>query len=327
MRDHWHGMSRTGVNPAAFAHQPEPLLEMHPQDMAARFLKDGDMVSLRNARGQQIWRIRANPALRSGMLWLPMHWGEEYVWGCSGDIRNLGANTLASPALDPQSLQPELKFASVQLQKQEFPFFLHVVSRLPAERIADVQRACRHLLRDLPYAECLPFGATSTGISLFACLHQPQPAIFEELVSLFGLNQQSCLRYQDGQRYSRRIDIQNRQLQTLMQTGKQALPDWLVQWLKDAKTIDVPAFSLLRDQPPAGPASPRSKQVCQCLGVSSDQIDTFLRQQRPPQKAEDQQQLLQQLQQNLQCGTRCGSCVPELKQKIRELRQAELSLP
>ncbi|MBR7781744.1 nitrate reductase [Undibacterium luofuense] len=326
LRDHWHGMSRTGVNPAAFAHQPEPLLEMHPQDMAARFLKDGDMVSLRNARGQQIWRIRANPALRSGMLWLPMHWGEEYVWGCSGDIRNLGANTLASPALDPQSFQPELKFASVQLQKQEFPFFLHIVSRLPTERIADVQRACRHLLRDLPYAECLPFGGNTTGISLFACLHQLEPAMFEALAEVFGFSEQDHIRYQDAQRSTRLIRLENRQLQTLMQTGRHPLPEWIRQWLKEAREIDMPSSSLLQDKAPAGIVIQRSAQICQCLGVSEAQISQFLSQQEAPATPEAEQKILQHLQKNLHCGTRCGSCVPELKQSIRNLRQKVLHI-
>ena len=317
LRDHWHGMSRTGVTPAAFAHQPEPMLEMHPQDMEARFLKHGDTVCIRNTRGQQIWRIRANPALRSGMLWLPMHWGEEFVWGNANGYTGLGVNNLVSPALDPKSFQPELKFSTVSLQKQSFPFSLQMICRADPDQIPALQRACRRLLRDQPYVECIPFGGTASGIALFACLQQAEPALFAALAEVAGLQQHAHLRYQDAQRSTRLIRLENRQLHTVMQTGSQTLPDWLVQWLKEAKEITVPASLLLQDETPAGIPVQRSVQVCQCLGVSAAQITQYLEQQETPATPEAEQAVLLGLQQHLHCGTRCGSCVPELKQMIR----------
>jgi assimilatory nitrate reductase catalytic subunit len=35
LRDHWHGMSRTGTLGRLFGHVAEPAVQMQPQDMAA----------------------------------------------------------------------------------------------------------------------------------------------------------------------------------------------------------------------------------------------------------------------------------------------------
>ncbi len=51
LRDHWHGMSRSGQVARLFAHTPEPVLEMHPRDMERRDIADGDLVTLKNKRG------------------------------------------------------------------------------------------------------------------------------------------------------------------------------------------------------------------------------------------------------------------------------------
>ena len=44
LRDQWHGMSRSGRVPGAFAHSPEPALRMHPDDAVRRGLQAGELV-------------------------------------------------------------------------------------------------------------------------------------------------------------------------------------------------------------------------------------------------------------------------------------------
>jgi assimilatory nitrate reductase catalytic subunit len=296
LRDHWHGMSRTGVTPAAFAHQPEPMLEMHPQDMEARFLKHGDTVCIRNARGQQIWRgVRANPALRSGMLWLPMHWGEEFV-GVMQTVIPDWALTIWSVLRWIRSPFSLNEIQHGQPAKTFISYCLQMIYRADPDQIPALQRACRQLLRNQPYVECIPFGGTASGIALYACLQQAEPALFAALAEVAGLQQHAHLRYQDPQRSTRLIRLENRQLHTVMQTGNQTLPDWLIQWLKEAKEITVPASLLLQDKAPAGIPVQRNVQVCQCLGVSAAQITQYLEQQETPATPEAEQAVLLGLQ-------------------------------
>ncbi|WP_310568484.1 molybdopterin oxidoreductase family protein, partial [Hydrogenophaga sp.] len=44
LRDQWHGMTRTGTLGRLFGHVAEPAVDMNPQDMDRRGLKDGDLV-------------------------------------------------------------------------------------------------------------------------------------------------------------------------------------------------------------------------------------------------------------------------------------------
>jgi assimilatory nitrate reductase catalytic subunit len=51
LRDQWHGMSRTGTLGRLFGHVPEPVVQMHPQDMARRQIREGDLVHVTSKRG------------------------------------------------------------------------------------------------------------------------------------------------------------------------------------------------------------------------------------------------------------------------------------
>jgi assimilatory nitrate reductase catalytic subunit len=112
LRDQWHGMSRTGTVPQLFAHAAEPVINMHPQDMQRRFLKNGDLVHVSNRRGTQIFAVSESDDLRAGQTFIGMHWGEEFISGRGhGQHVAYGVNALMSPATDPVSRQPELKHA------------------------------------------------------------------------------------------------------------------------------------------------------------------------------------------------------------------------
>ncbi len=46
LRDQWHAMSRTGTVGRLFGRVPEPVVEMHPQDLARQKWVDGDLVRI-----------------------------------------------------------------------------------------------------------------------------------------------------------------------------------------------------------------------------------------------------------------------------------------
>ena len=115
LRDQWHGMSRTGTAARLFAHVEEPLLGLHPQDMAQRQLQDGALVEVRSRRGVLVLRVQVDSSLQAGQAFLPMHWGDRFLKG-------LGINALTLPAFDPLSRQPELKHAGIEVQAIDLPW-------------------------------------------------------------------------------------------------------------------------------------------------------------------------------------------------------------
>jgi molybdopterin-containing oxidoreductase family molybdopterin binding subunit len=76
---------------------PGPRLEMHPQDAAARGLKSGDLVTVRNDRGSFQVRLEVTPAVRPGSLNLPQGWWPRHF--PRGHYQNL-AHLTANPVQD-----------------------------------------------------------------------------------------------------------------------------------------------------------------------------------------------------------------------------------
>ena len=56
LRDQWHGMSRTGTVAQLYAHAPEPSIQLSTNDMQTRFLTEGDLVEVSNARENHLAR-------------------------------------------------------------------------------------------------------------------------------------------------------------------------------------------------------------------------------------------------------------------------------
>ncbi len=62
--------------------EPEPILEVHPVDAAARGIASGDVVRVSNDRGTVTLRCRLNADLRPGVLVLPEgHWVKDFLDG------------------------------------------------------------------------------------------------------------------------------------------------------------------------------------------------------------------------------------------------------
>jgi ferredoxin-nitrate reductase len=109
IRDHWHTMTKTGQVKRLSSHIDSPFCEIHPQDAAARHIRDGDMLTVRNPRGEVRVRASVTADILPGVVFLPMHWGRKL-----GGERGR-ANSLTSPRLDPVSKEPDLKMAAVEV--------------------------------------------------------------------------------------------------------------------------------------------------------------------------------------------------------------------
>lgn len=109
VRDQWHTMTRTGKIPFLLKDEPEPFVEVHPEDAHRLGIKSGDWVAVISRRGRATAKCRVSPALRPGTCFMPFHWGS---------LRGEAVvNQATIEAFDPLSKQPELKFCAVHLEK------------------------------------------------------------------------------------------------------------------------------------------------------------------------------------------------------------------
>ena len=334
LRDQWHGMSRTGLLGRLFGHAPEPVLQMHPQDMARSNLADGALVSVQSARGRIVLPLQACAELGLGQVFLPMHWGSDCLGGRTlAGQPLLGVNALSSPAYCPASKQPELKHAAVRVVPIHLPWTLLALAWLPEYEAAQTRAWLSEQLRQFDFATCVPFGRHEeqgrTGVLLRAAsLQAPAAALLDAVAARLGLNTPDTLCYRDPQRAQVRAlrllrpspspdTYSEPRLEALLLAGDVRSADWLKTLLLDESPVLASGQQLLRPSsaaPSASAAMPtsRSPQVCACLNVSEQAITLHLA--SSPGSAS---QRLADLQRALQCGTQCGSCIPQLKRLLQ----------
>lgn len=324
LRDHWHGMTRTGLLGSLFGHVPEPTVQMNPQDMERRGLKDGDLVHVTSKRGSIVLPAQSSGTVQPTQAFIAMHWGPEYLSGRSSLGEPLaGVNALTTSAYCPSSRQPELKHAAIKILKAELPWTLVAAAWLPDDTALTALNNLRSLMPSFDFASCVPFGRERTGVLLRAAAHEPPDAsLIEQIEGLMGLTATDTLRYADKRRR------QQRSVRLQPGTGRIGDATLLVAFLLAGDTsAESWIKTLLQDRLPAGeygrrllmpgsaaPAAlaPQSPQVCACFNVTADAIRGVL-----PHCMGSGEERLAQLQAQLRCGTNCGSCMPELRRLVR----------
>ncbi len=111
IRDQWHTQTRSGLVSKLNRTEPAPFCEIHPDDAASRGVVDGMLVELSSHRGTCRVRARLTTGIRSGVVFMPMHWGP-LLGGAEGRV-----NVVVSDRLDPVSKEPDLKLSTVQLRR------------------------------------------------------------------------------------------------------------------------------------------------------------------------------------------------------------------
>ncbi|MFN3378311.1 MAG: molybdopterin-dependent oxidoreductase [Runella zeae] len=115
LRDQWHTMTKTGKVNKLTQHIPKAVLEINPQDAAERGIKEGQIVIIENKRGKVQVPAKITDDIRSGVVFLPMHWGKILHQSSAR------ANNLTSNLLDPFSKEPDFKYAAVEVKKFRKP--------------------------------------------------------------------------------------------------------------------------------------------------------------------------------------------------------------
>ncbi len=337
LRDQWHGMTRTGTLGRLFGHVAEPTVQMNPQDMVRRLLKDGDLVHVTSKRGSIVLPVQGSHEIGVTQAFIAMHWGEEFLSGLSSTGSRLaGVNAITTSAYCPDSKQPELKHAAVKVLKAELPWNLFAMAWLPDDALHARRQELRELMALFPFASCVPFSnnvplgdaARERNGLLFraAAFEAPAPEVLARLEAALGLDTTTTLRYSDTRRQ------QHRAARMAQADGKVALEGFLLAgdtsaeaWIRAVLQEELPAQTYGRMvlapgvKPPVAVAA-RGKAVCSCFNVAETAIAGHL-----AQCAGSDDERLVSLQGALKCGTNCGSCVPELKRLVRStpaLREA-----
>jgi assimilatory nitrate reductase catalytic subunit len=322
LRDHWHGLSRTGTLGRLYGHAGEPCIELHPTDLTRLRVATGELVQVQSRRGRLVLPALASTQVAPAQAFIAMHWGDEVL----GGLHRGGVNALTSPAFCPHSKQPELKHAAVKIAKAVLPWQLLARAWLPGDialqRRVELLAACG----EMDYAACMPFGREPGAVGVWlraAAPIAPPQAWLAQIEALLGLDHAEVLRYTDpqrGQRRSVRLVAQEIEGQSagaritaFLLAGDTQAGAWVSTLLLD----DLPAQSYGRallagtSAPPQAVAS-RGAQVCNCFDVAETEIAAALADCSGSAEAR-----LAQLQARLQCGTNCGSCLPALRQRVQ----------
>jgi assimilatory nitrate reductase catalytic subunit len=326
LRDQWHGMSRTGLLGRLFGHVPEPVLQMHPQDINRRGLKDGQLVQVSSVRGSLLVPVQASEELRPTQVFMAMHWGSEVISGQGADgLALAGVNALTTSARCPRSQQPEFKHAAVRVEAAKLPWTLLGLAWLPDDSAHTARQTLVALMPQLAFATCVPFGRGRSGL-LFRAAHasMPDTGLLHQIEAALGLQGDDSLRYVDakrGQRRAVRLGQTPGQhgapatLQGFLLAGDTAAAAWIKTLLQDelpAAALGQQLLSPSASAPSALRGEPRSQQVCTCLNVSEQAIVKHLQ-----DCIGSETQRLASLQDALKCGTECGSCRPTLQKLLR----------
>lgn len=115
IRDQWHTMTKTGKVSKLKQHVANAYLELHPEDALTRGIREADLVDVLNKRGHVRVKAKLSTAIKKGVVFLPMHWGKILA----SDLTR--ANNLTNNLVDPQSKEPDFKFAAVEVKRYRKP--------------------------------------------------------------------------------------------------------------------------------------------------------------------------------------------------------------
>jgi formate dehydrogenase major subunit len=103
--EHWHTGAITRRSAVLDAIEPEPVVSMHPLDLAALGARPGDVVTVQSRRGTISLYARMDEGTPRGAVFIPFCYYEA------------AANLLTNPVLDPFGKIPEFKYCAVRVTR------------------------------------------------------------------------------------------------------------------------------------------------------------------------------------------------------------------
>jgi formate dehydrogenase major subunit len=102
--EHWHTGSMTRRASVLNAIEPEPVLNIHPEDLASMGVQPGQVIEIESRRGKVNAIARADSGMQRGSVFMAFCYSEA------------AANLLTVEALDPYGKIPEFKYCAVRLK-------------------------------------------------------------------------------------------------------------------------------------------------------------------------------------------------------------------
>jgi len=281
-------MTRTGKSARLSEHDPEPCVEIHPEDAARYQIKENELVHMTSRWGAVVIRARMSREQRKGSVFVPMHWNDQYASQARIDA-------LVNPVCDPVSGQPELKHTPVTMKSYKPTWYGFLLSRrqLSIEGSSYWVKAMgKHFYRYELAGEQEP-DAWSQWARRILCETVTDVNWVEYLdakarkyrgVRLVGKRMESCIFI------SPTHDLPSR--------------NWLAGLFEKEELTDRERTSLLTGQPPKGEED-QGRVVCSCFSVGENTIRRAIKDQKLNS--------VEQIGECLRAGTNCGSCIPELK--------------
>lgn len=285
-RDQWHTMTRTGYAPKLAHHRREPLVELNPQDAAAKGIEEGDLCQITTVQGTSMYRATITTGQQQGALYVPIHWTDITASDATGRT-----GRLVSADTDPVSGQPGFKDAAANIAKIDPAWRGFLISRDTLDL-----SVCEYWVRSRLEAGWLYEMAGITAIDFAALL--PQGAVSEVSYPSKGMHRYAL------------CDADGALNVALFVTRNGELParDWLATQLGQ-KVCDP--VELLAGRPRvAGPD--RGAIVCVCNDVGALDIADAIN---------GGAQTVAQIGKSCDAGTNCGSCRPELSRMLEEWSQ------
>lgn len=293
LRDQWHSMARSGKAPRLTGHAPEPCADLHPQDALLAGLRAGALVQVSTRWGALVARLRTSGEVPRGMVFVPIHWSDEF----SSDAR-VGA--LVNPAVDALSGEPEFKHTPARIAPFVVSWHGFALARRPLDvgdvtwwtRVQGRQFVRHELAGRRVYRDWSPWARRLLG----AC--QADADWIEYMDSGTGAYRAALL-------------ADDRLIACLFLSPSPNLParGWLSELFSRDKLTDLDRLGLLTGQRPDAGAD-AGTMVCSCFGIGRAELCTAIRTHRLD--------TTRQVGERLRAGTNCGSCIPEIRALIAE---------
>ena len=285
-RDQWHTMTRTGISPRLGLHNPEPFVEVHPEDARALGLKDFARVS--TVHGAGIFRVAPSDGQQRGTLFVPIHWSDETA-------SSARACDLVAPHVDPYSGQPEAKATPATIAPIDYVYRGFVLTREPIT-----------LPNDAWWARVALPGGIGT---LLATNERPEHWRDRAAAMMGG----ELAEFIDLRRdIYRAAAFRNRRLDAALFLGPaEAAPQWdTIKSLFETATLSGIERRTLLSGSAADNLAEAGPIICACFGVGLNVIRDAI----ASKSATD----VEAIGRALRAGTNCGSCLPELKRMVHE---------
>ena len=293
IRDQWHTMTRTGKSPRLSSHIPEAFAQIHPDDANQYGIEDHELIKVTSTWGEVIVRAMITTDTQHGMVFIPMHWNDQFA-------ANASVGALINPVTDPVSGQPEFKHTPVRIQPCKPAWYGFLLSRRCFEMTSSTYWNLNKgygLWRYELAGDDLPEDWATYARSLL-CSKDDDVAWSEY--------------FDKAKKRYRAARLVGDRLESCIFIGPDHhLPnrDWLM------ALFDKPALSeqekvYLLSGRPGDTSQDAGASVCACFGVGRNTIIKAIR--------EKQLSSVEDIGRVLQAGTNCGSCLPEIKELLEE---------